>query len=219
MRAAEAYAQPTTPAHAAAPAQPVPHVVLDLDTAVLALFDAAEARRWDDAHKAIASAQSAARSLRNLEASYSEAGGETSRFFTTTDQLSADLIDASAAASVRDQPWLVSTADNLLARAGDLTEPYVSRIEAAAPRLEVLLVLARRMRQAPVWENENEFDDARRAFDLLWPSVRDQLDVRRPQLVVRVDAARAGILVSPSSTNAGDLYAAVRNLLGALPVA
>lgn len=213
-RTARAALAPAPPERGASPE--VPRAVLDLDAAALSLFDAAEAGRWDDARKAIASARTAAHAMSDLESSFTEAGGELNRFFAATNQLSADLIDASAAESVRDRPWLVSSADNLLARAGELTEPFASRIQAAAPRLEVLLVLARRMRQAPTWEDDAAFAAARRDFDRLWSPLRNELGTRRPQLVVRVDAARAGLVVAPSSDNARTLYVAVRGLLGAL---
>lgn len=196
----------------------MPGALLDLDAAALALSDAAEAGRWDDARKALAAARTAARSVANLESSFTEAGGQLGRFFAATNQLSADLINAAAAESVRDRPWLLSSADNLLALAGDLTEPYASRIGAAVPRLEVVLVLARRMRQAPTWQDEVAFETARRAFDRQWPALRDELSTRRRHLVERVDAARAGIAISPSSANARTLYVAVHDLLGALAV-
>jgi hypothetical protein len=201
---------------APAPAQQVPRPLLDLDSAASALFDAAEAERWADAHKALVAAQTAARSIDDMQTSFSEAGGRLSRFFAATNQLTADLIDARAAESVRDRPWLVDSADNLLARAGDLTEPYAARIDAPLPRLEVLLVLARRMRRAPAWQDAGGFAAARGAFDRLWPALRAELIVRAPRGVGRVDAARARITTAPSSANARSLYLELRGLLGAL---
>ena len=192
----------------------VPTALLEFDAAAVRLYDATRARHWSDARNALGEARILAASIDGLESSYTTAGGTQGRFFATTNQLSADLIDASAALSVYDRPWLLSSTENLLARSGDLTEPYASRIKGAVPRLEVLLVLARRMRQAPTWNDETGFATAHREFDRLWPQLRDQLTAQRPQLVMRVDAARAGVAVAPSSDNAGTLYAAVRDLLG-----
>ena len=201
-----------------APAPTLPQTVVDLDAATLAFFEAARAGRWDDAHKQLEAVRNAARSVPELQSSFTDAGGELSRFFAATNALTADLVDASAAESVWDRTWLVSAAENLLARAGDLTEPYASRIDATAPRLEVLLVLARRMRRAPAWLDTTGYASARRSFDHLWPALRGELRAKRPHLVESVDAARAGITGPPSSANAHTLYVAVRNLLGAVAV-
>jgi len=199
-----------------APASTVPQTVIDLDASTLAFFEAAKAGRWDDVHKELEAVRNAARSVPELQSSFTDAGGELSRFFAATNALTADLVDAAAAESVWDRTWVVSAAENLLARAGDLTEPYAARIDATAPRLEVLLVLARRMRRAPEWLDTTGYASARRSFDRLWPALRGQLGAQRPHLVESVDAARAGIAGPPSPANAHTLYVAVRNLLGAV---
>jgi len=199
-------------------AKTVPRSLLELDLAALALFDAAAAGRWIDAQNTLPRARAAARAVSREQASYAAAGGDLDNFVASTGELTADLVEVSAATAERDRKWLVSAAANVLERAGELTEPYASRIGAAAPRLEVLLVLARRMQKTWPSDDKDEFAAAHRAFDRLWPALRDQLNARRPYLVERVDAARAGLSVAPSSANAGTLYVAVRDLLGRLAV-
>jgi hypothetical protein len=211
-----ARARAASPSPAAAPA--IPRPLLDLDSAAMALFDAAEATRWDDAHNALAKVEGSAGAIAALEARYTEAGGNLERFFEATNHLSADLIDARAAESVRDRAWLLASADNILERAGDLTEPFARRTDAALPRIEVLLVLARRMRRALDWQDVPGFEAALRDFNRLWPIVRSQVAARMPGQVQAVDQALVPIAQSRTVDNLRALSTAVHKL-GEMPAA
>jgi hypothetical protein len=210
------------PVRAARPersARALPPALHDLDAAALALVRAADAARWADADRAIGAAEHAARAVGDLQASYTRAGGELSRYFAATNQLAADLIDARTAASVRDRAWLARCADDLVTRAGDLTQPYAAGIDEPAPRLVVLFAFARRMERAPEWQDTDSFTAARRDFDRLWPAVRAGLAHRLPQRVKQVDAARAHIALAASSADTGALSQALHDLLRAIAAA
>lgn len=216
LLAAFTRARAASPSVATTPAIPQP--LLDLDFAAMALFDAAEATHWDDTHKALSKVETSAAAIAALEARYTEAGGQLERFFEATNHLSADLIDARAAESVRDRAWLLSSADNILERAGDLTEPFARRTDAELPRIEVLLVLARRMRRALDWQDDQGFEAALRDFNRLWLIVRRQVAARMPGQVQSVEQALASIARSRTVENLRALSTAVHEL-GATPSA
>jgi hypothetical protein len=205
-----AAARAALPAPAAA--QPIPQPLLDLDSAAMALFDAAEAAHWDDAHDALSKVEASATAIPALEARFTEAGGELERFFEATNHLTADLIDARAAVGVHDKAWLLASADSILERAGDLTEPFARRTDAVLPRIEVLLVLARRMRRALDWQDAQGFDAALRDFNRLWLIVRPQLADRTPDRVRAVEQSLASIPQGRTVANLRALSTAVHEL-------
>jgi len=74
-------------------------------------------------------------------------------FFQARNNLTADLIEARSALSKR---WLASCAVRIAERAGELSQPFADESNTLARRVEALLFLARRMRQAKgrtIWDS------------------------------------------------------------------
>ncbi|MEO7114928.1 MAG: hypothetical protein ABIZ18_03635 [Caldimonas sp.] len=201
------------PIGARAAGTPVPGSIRELDNAAMALFDAAEAANWDGAAKALERAKSATLGAKDLERAYIDAGGGIGHFIEAKNNLSADLIEARTALSVKDKRWLISAADRLESRAGELSQPFADQSNAIVPRIETLLFLARRMRRALVWGDDGGFRDARDSFDRLWSPLRSEL-AGKPS-VSAVQEALTSIVKSPTSTGLKKLYAATLALRSA----
>jgi len=198
------------PLRAVAASAAVPPAVRELDAAALALFDAAETGRWPQARAALDRARQAAAEVGALEAAYTDAGGELHRFYAAKNALGGDLIEARTALAAKDRRWLVSVADRLIARAGELALPFAPRADAVTPRIETLLFLARRMRRALVWEDPVGYREAQRDFESLWKSLRGELatsvDAKR---LDALDAALARAARSRTIADARALHDAV----------
>jgi hypothetical protein len=191
----------------------VPGAVGSLDVAAMALFDAAESANWDGAAQALKNVTSAALGVKDLEPDYIRAGGEIGDFIEAQNNLSGDLVEANLALSVKDKRWLVSAADRIESRAGELSQPFAARSNTVAPRVATLLFLVRRMRRALVWEDDGGFRDARDAFDRLWSSLRIEL-AGKPS-VGAVQGAVTSIGTSPTGAGLKKLYTAVLAMGGA----
>jgi len=205
----------TAPAARAA-ARPVPQPLLDLGSAATKLFNAAESGSWETIQAALATVQAAVERVRGAEKAYAEAGGPVNRFFEAGHYLEAEMVDARAAASVRDRPWLVSTADNILSRVGDLTAPFADGSDQLLPQAEALLFLTRRMRRALAWDDADGMTLARRDFDRLWKRLRGEVASQAPAKVRSVDAALGAVARARTVASLRALAAAVRGLLEAL---
>ena len=195
---------------AARAATAVPAAVQNLAGAAMALFDAAESGKWVEAQTALDQARTAAGSAVSDEGAYTDAGGPISKFFQARNALSGDLVEAGFALSVKDQRWLVSCADRIESRAGELADPFV-RGNSRKLTLEALLFLARRIRSAAVWQDPDGLAGASADFRRLWGTLRAQL---RPQSKhgSDIDAALEKIGASATSANAKSLYTAVEAL-------
>lgn len=189
-----------------------PEAVRDLDAAAMALFDAAEAGRWPQARSALAQARRAEAGTGALEGAFTQAGGELHRFFQARNDLSGDLLEAGTAISVKDRRWLVSVADRIVARAGELGQPFVGSRDSTQQRIEVLIYLARRMRRALVWADEDGFRSAQRDFRRLWQSTAIELtpDVSERRRVL--EEALTRLTLSRSTAAIQQLYDAVAAL-------
>lgn len=201
-----------TPLRARATGTAMPSILKELDAAALALFDSAEASQWERARAALARARTAANAADSLEAAFTEAGGELHRFFQARNNLAGDLVEAGTALSVKDRRWLVSTADRIAARAGELSQPFAERTGSVPQRIEVLLFLARRMRRALVWADEVGFRSAQRDFRRLWQSTAIELtpDVSERRRVL--EEALTHLTLSRSTAAIQQLYDAVAAL-------
>ena len=190
-----------TVAAAAAPAQ-----LGALDRAAMALFDAAEAGNWAHATAALAHAQTAADAVAVLESTYVAAGGELRRFFQARNDLVGDLIEAKTALSVKDRRWLVSSAGRIASRAGELSEPFTTHSNALVPRVTSLLFLARRMRQALVWQDNAGLRTAQDDFRRLWSSLRAELTDVPPDKVHALDDSLKRAIAAGSRANVMAVY-------------
>lgn len=194
-------------AHAAAG---TPSPVRDLDAAAVALFDAAEAGQWPKARSALASARRADAATGALEASFTEAGGELHRFFQARNDLSGDLIEAGTAISVKDRRWLVNVADRIVARAGELAQPFVAGSAGGLQqRIEVLIFLARRMRRALVWADDTGFRSAQSDFKRLWQQTAAELAPTLQSRRRALDEALQRTALTKSTRSVRELYDAV----------
>ena len=209
---AAAAGTPAISAGAAATARPA--AVTALDTASMALFDAAEAADWGRAEAALQLADTAAAGIASTQAAYVDAGGGLDHFYAATNNLSADLIEAATALSVHDFRWLVGAADRIVARAGELTQPFVDLAGDQGPQIETLLFLIRRMRRALVWHDDGGLRDARDAFERIWSLRRDrrQQPLRLAVVETQVDSALVRIGAAPSLKDLQSLYASVLEL-------
>ena len=205
---------PAIRAHAATASTPAstPVSVRELDSAAMALFDAAEASDWTAARQALARARRAAEAVGSVEPAYTDAGGRLNHFITARNNLGADLIEAKTALSVKDRRWLVSSADHLAARAGELAQPFAEHAGALAPRIDTLLFLARRMRRALVWQDNVGLRAARDDFRRLWQELRSELRNQPSGTRRALDEALTRMTDSASTAHAKALYAAVRQL-------
>lgn len=196
---------------AAAPAQPapLPDTLLALDRAAMALFDAAESSDWAQAAQALDRARTAAEGVAPLQAAFVEAGGEQHRFMQARNDLGSDLIETKTALSVRDPRWLASTAGRIAAHAGELSQPFATRAHALLPRVLALMFLARNMRQALLWQDNNGFDMAQGDFNQLWKALKGQLTAVPAARVRALDDALAKLALSRSAATARQLYDAV----------
>lgn len=201
---------PVVRARAATAGTPV--AVRELDRAAMALFDAAEASRWAAARQALAAARRAADAIASVESAYTDAGGRLNHFITARNNLGADLIEAKTALSVKDRRWLVSSADRLAARAGELAQPFAEHAGSLDPRIETLLFLARRMRRALVWQDNDGLRAARDDFERLWRALRGELRNQPPGSRRALDQALTHMTDSASTAHAKALYDAVRRL-------
>lgn len=192
----------TAPAQSAA----VPAIVRALDAAAMNLFDAAEAEKWDDAARALQQVRSIAAGVSDLESAYLAAGGGIGDFVEVVNNLSADAIEAGAALSTKDRRWLVSCADRIASRAGELSQPFDARAGAAVPRIDTLLFLARRMRRALVWRDEDGLINAHDAFTRLWPKLRSELAGKQAAAADAVQRALADVGQPPTRDELKRLY-------------
>ena len=200
-------------AHAATTAIPSP--VGELDRAAMALFDAAEASQWVAASQALKRVQQAADTIAPIESIFVEAGGDLRHFFQTRNDLVGDLIEAKTALSVKDQRWLVSSADRIVARAGELSQPFATRT-TLLPRVESLVYLARRMRRALVWQDHIGLQGAHDDFKRLWLALRADLSSIPTDRVRAIDDALVNLSLSKSTTAVRQLYLVVQHLRAAM---
>lgn len=203
-------------ARAAAP-NPIPQPVRELDEASMALLDAAENGEWQAGREALARAQAAAVAMAAVESNFVAAGGQQSDFFQARNNLTADLIEAQTALSVKEKRWLASCAVRLAGRAGELSQPFADESNELAPRVEALLFLARRMRQAKVWQDDMGFSVAQDDFKRLWQNLHGELARRSTARVRALDDALAAISNDSSSANLKSLYNAVQGLRELVP--
>lgn len=189
-----------------------PEAVRDLDAAAMALFDAAEAGRWPQARSALAQARRAEAGAGALEGAFTQAGGELHRFFQARNDLSGDLLEAGTAISVKDRRWLVSVADRIVARAGELGQPFVGSRDSTQQRIEVLIYLARRMRRALVWSDESGFRAAQGDFKRLWKLTASELPPQAEAKRRALDLALERTALTKSVPAVRELYDAVAAL-------
>ena len=184
-----------------------------LDVAATDLFNAAQAGKWSDAAQALGQIRTIAPGLNDLEATYVEAGGNLEDFFQVVNNLSADAMEADTALSTKNQRWLLSCADRVVSRAGELARPFAVGANAIAPRIDTLLFLVRRMQRALVWSDGDGFTNAHAAFVRLWPGLRSEL---AGKLASAVDAVQRALLnvdtKAPSDAAIKRLYAAIQAL-------
>jgi hypothetical protein len=197
-------------AHAATTAIPSP--VDELDHAAMTLFDAAEAREWAAASQALKRTEQAADTIAQLESAFVEAGGDLRHFFQARNDLVGDLIEAKTALSVKDQRWLISAADRIVARAGELSQPFATRTSALLPQVESLMYLARRMRRALVWQDHIGLQAAHDDFKRLWLVLRADLSSIPNDRVRAIDDALVNLSLSKSTTAVRQLYLVVQHL-------
>jgi hypothetical protein len=176
------------------------------------LFDAAVARHWAAAHDALARARKAAAEVGPLEPAYVDAGGDLSRFYRARNDLGADLLEARTALDAKAERWLASCADRIADRAGTLSLPFDARSDRLTPGVESLLALARRMRNALVWQDDAGFRNAHHDFKTLWASLRQSLAGRSETQVHALDVALNRIAISRAPQDLQALEQAVRDL-------
>ena len=205
-------AHPSAAAAAAAAAAAIPLPLVELDRAAMAIFDAAEAGQWAAARQALARAQPAVDAVPSLESAFVDAGGELGHFFAVRNDLAGDLLEAKTALSMKDRRWLVSAADRIVARAGELSLPFAARANALLPRLESLLYLVRLMRRALVWQDTVGFRSARDDFKQLWTALKNGLPSAPADRLRALDDALIRVTLSRSIGDARRLYAAVQRL-------
>ena len=201
----------------AAEPNPIPRPVRELDEAAMALLDAAERDEWPAGRQALARAQAAAGAIAGVESDFVAAGGQQSDFFQARNNLTADLIEAQTALSVKEKRWLASCAVRIAGRAGELSQPFADESSALVPRVEALLFLALRMRQAKIWQDDMGFGIAHDDFKRLWQNLRGELADRSPARVRALDDALAGIGNDSSSADLKSLYNAVQGLHQLVP--
>jgi hypothetical protein len=204
------------PLPARAAVNTIPVQVRELDAAAMSLFDAAEAGNWADAGRALDRVKRASSNLTTLEAPYVEAGGQLEDFFQVTNNFGADLIEAATALTVKDRRTLVSSADRLAARAGELSMPFAKRASALAPHIEALLFFARRMRSALAWHDISGFRMANDHFQRLRQALNNEFAKQAPEKVRAIDEALKRVSVSGSSADVKLLYTAIQDLRGTL---
>jgi hypothetical protein len=189
-----------------------PKTLMDLDTAALELFDAAEAGDWSSAERALAHAQAAAGSVAALENAFTRSGGALENYYQVRNNLGADLIEARAALSTKDRRWLISSADRIITRAGELSQPFAARSRSGTPGAESLLFLARRMRRALVWNDNAGFQMAQDDFRDLWQKLRPAFQTRPPESLRAVDEALGRLTGTGGGTDLKALSRAVEKL-------
>ncbi|MEO8835992.1 MAG: hypothetical protein ABI364_04565 [Caldimonas sp.] len=190
----------------------VPGDVRALDVAATDLFDAAEAGNWDDAALALRRVRSIAPGVSGLESAYLAAGGGIDHFIEVVDNLNGDAIEAGTALSTKDRPWLVSCADRIASRAGELSQPFDARTGTVVPRFDTLLFLVRRMRRALVWRDEGGLIDAHHAFTRLWSKLRPELAGQQAAGADAVERALADVGQPPTRNQLKQLYKATQAL-------
>ncbi len=194
----------------------LPAVVHTLGDAAMALFDAAETGDWTAAAAALVRAKEAARGVGDIETTYVTSGGTLAHFFEAQNGLSSDLMEADTAISVQDGRWLVSAADRLVTRADALSAPFKPRNNAIVPRIETLLLLARRMRRANGLADTASYADASAAFGRLWSVLRDELPSATAPQKTALQQSFDSLDASPSTASVRKLYLAVAALRDAL---
>ena len=204
------------PSRAIAAGPAVPLAVQGLDRAAMALFDAAEAADWAGASKAVASARAAAAEVAGLESSFADAGGSVEAFIQVHDNLGGDLIEASTAVSSRDQRWLISSADRIATRAGELSMPFEQGTVAAVPRVETLLFLARRIRRARIWQDREGLNSASDDFNRLLTALEPQLQGNALAKASALRKAFASIGLKSSPADLKRFYGDVQALRDAI---
>ncbi|MFZ5543124.1 MAG: hypothetical protein ACOZJZ_06175, partial [Pseudomonadota bacterium] len=123
-----------------------------------------------------------------------------------------DLLEAGTAISVKDRRWLVSVADRIVARAGELGQPFVGSRDSTQQRIEVLIYLARRMRRALVWADEDGFRSAQRDFRRLWQLTASELTPDASERRRVLEEALTRLTLSRSTAAIQQLYDAVAAL-------
>lgn len=201
---------PPRPARGAA--NSIPPAVRNLDSAAMKLFDAAEARDWSAAQRALDGARATGAAVDNLEGPYTDAGGQLENFFQVRNGLGADIVEAGAALSAKDPRWLVNSADRIAARAGELSEPFAQHSSALLPRIESLLFLARRMRRARLWQDDSGFRSAHDDFKRTWQGLRRDLRNQPAEKLRALDEAFARVSDLNSGADLKALYTAVLGL-------
>ncbi len=197
---------------ALAAASSTPAAVHRLDDAAMALFDAAETANWTDGRKDLAQARQAALEVNRLEGAFTDAGGTPENYFEVQNNLSADLMEADLALSVKDKRWLINSADRIASRAGELSQPFAATSKGVTSRIETLLFLDRRMRRALVWSDNDGYRSGSEAFKNVWSSLKTQLGGRDSRKAEVLDQAFARLRVESSSANLRTLYMAIQNL-------
>lgn len=205
------------PLRASASGVGIPHAVRALDDAAMALFDAAEAAKWADAEQALGRARRVAPEVTDLQSTFIASGGAISRFIEVRNNLGADLIEAGTALSARDQRWLISSADRIESRIGELSQPFLDGTDAIGPRVETLLFLARRMRRALVWHDDGGYRQASDDFRRVASSLRGDLEKQSPKRAHALQLALDQFSDSPSSVGLKALYGATLRLRDATP--
>ena len=191
----------------------VPPSVHALDEAAMSLFDAAETGKWSAAKQALERARVAASTAAGIESAYVEAGGELRHYFEARNNLNADLIEARTALSVKDRRWLVSSADRIAQRAGELAQPFARGSNTNADRIDTLLFLARRIRRARVWQDNMGLRATRDDFRRLWKVTRTELTGIPADKLRALDDALARLSEPGNGASENALYHAVRALI------
>ena len=189
-----------------------PAATRNLDAAAMTLFDAAEDGRWPQAKEALRHLRTAATAVVGDEQAYVDAGGQLGDFLVARNKLSADLAEAGVALSVRDRRWLVSCAERIAERGGELSVPFVPAADILTPRVMALLFLARSIRRALVWDDTDTLVDARQEFARLWRAMRVELAGKAPAEAKALDDALQKLRTAPSTDAARALYEDVERL-------
>lgn len=200
------------PRRASAAVSAMPAAIGDLDAAAMSLFDAAEAGQWAQAGTALVRTRAAANAAGALEGAFTQAGGALHRFFQARNKLTGDLLEAETALSVKDRRWLASSADRIVSRAGELSQPFAERAGTVHQRIEVLLFLARRMRRALVWSDESGYRSARDDFKRLWQLTGPEVTSLAPEKRRALDEALLRLSLSKAARDVKRLYDAVAAL-------
>jgi hypothetical protein len=123
-----------------------------------------------------------------------------------------EVIEVQTALSVKEKRWLVSCAARIAARAGELSQPFDGQTNALIPSIEALLFLARRMRQAGVWQDDIGFGVAQDDLKRVWQTLSVELKRQSPERVRALDDALTRVSNSHSSAALKSLYTSIQGL-------